>query len=184
MKPTKVDTRALCKMALCAAILCVSSYISFPLPFTPVVVSAQTLAVNLLALILSPLQAGITVAVYILLGMVGLPVFAGGSGGIGSLIGPYSGYIYGFLIAAVLISLLKGSKPNFLRWLLVTLLVGIPVIDLCGMAMMMLINHIGLAEAFMLGAVPFLVGDIFKCVVASLVAVALEKALRRMPAAA
>jgi biotin transport system substrate-specific component len=180
---TKIDTRALCKMALCAAILCVASYISFPLPFTPVIVSGQTLAVNLLALILSPAQAGATVAVYILLGLIGLPVFAGGGSGIGSLIGPYSGYIYGFLAAAVLISLLKGQKPNLVRWLTVTIGVGIPVIDLGGMASLMLVNKMTVGGAFLAGAVPFFIGDIFKCVVACLAAVALEKAMKRVPAA-
>lgn len=180
---TKTDIRALCRTALCTAILCASSYFSFPLPFTPVIVSGQTLAVNLLALLLTPAQAGAAVAVYILLGLIGLPVFAGGGSGIGSLVGPYSGYIYGFLAAAVLISLLKGPKPSLTRWLIVTIGVGIPVIDLGGMASLMLVNKMTLGGAFLAGAVPFLVGDIFKCATACLAAAALEKAMKRIPAA-
>lgn len=184
MKTNRVDTRAMCKTALCAALLCVSSYISIPLPFTTVPITGQTIAVNLVALLLTPVQAAIALGVYILLGAVGLPVFAGGSGGIGCLVSPASGYIYGFLIAAVLIALLKGKRPNLIRYLIVTICVGIPVVDLCGMVSLMLVSKLTLGGAFMGGAVPFLATDIVKCVAASLIAVALEKALRKIPAAA
>ena len=68
-------------MALLTALICVSAYIVIPLPFTPASLTAQTLVVNLIALLLTPRQAAFTMVVYILLGLTGLPVFSGGMGG-------------------------------------------------------------------------------------------------------
>lgn len=90
----------LTKIALCVALLCVSSYIAIPLPFTSVVLTAQTLVINVVALILTPVQSACAVGLYILLGICGLPVFAGGTAGIGRIIGPTGGFIVGFLVAA------------------------------------------------------------------------------------
>ena len=70
-----MKTRELTKMSICVALLCISAYISFPLPFTPAMVTAQTIVIDLIALILVPKQAMITVGVYILLGLCGVPVF-------------------------------------------------------------------------------------------------------------
>ena len=118
MKGSSIKTKELTIMALFAALLCVSSYISIPLPFSPVVLTLQTLVVNLIALILPPKKAVLTVVVWILLGAVGLPVFSGGVGGPAKLFGPTGGYIFGFVAAVWLISLLKGAQIMFWRQLL------------------------------------------------------------------
>lgn len=119
----------LTKIALCIALLCVSSYIAIPLPFTSVVLTAQTLVVNVVALILTPVQSACAVGLYILLGIFGLPVFAGATSGIGRIIGPTGGFIVGFLVAAPVISAIKGKRIQWLRYCLVTIAVGIPIID-------------------------------------------------------
>ena len=69
-------TAELTQMALLTALLCISAYIVIPLPFTPVSLTAQTLMVNLIALLLTPQQAAFTIGAYILLGLAGLPVFS------------------------------------------------------------------------------------------------------------
>ena len=109
MKP-KMSTRELTKTALCVALLCISSYISFPIPFTPIVITAQTLVVSLIGLILNPMESFLSTLIFMLLGCVGLPVFSGGTAGIGKLFGPTGGFIIGFLAAAPLISFTKGKK--------------------------------------------------------------------------
>ena len=68
----KFNTVELTKMALLTALICVSAYIVIPLPFTPASLTAQTLVVNLIALLLTPRQAAFTMVVYILLGLTGL----------------------------------------------------------------------------------------------------------------
>ena len=135
----KFNTVELTKMALLTALICVSAYIVIPLPFTPASLTAQTLVVNLIALLLTPRQAAFTMVVYILLGLTGLPVFSGGMGGPGKLFGPTGGYIMSWIPAVMLMSWLKGKYYSFKRYCLVTILVGMPVIYLIGSAYQ--INH-------------------------------------------
>lgn len=105
-----MNIKEMTKLSLCTALICVSSYIVIPLPFTPIMITGQTMAVNLIALILSPVHSAICIMAFILLGASGLPVFAGGSSGLGVLFGQTGGFILGFLFAAVAISFLKGKK--------------------------------------------------------------------------
>ena len=111
----KFTVQELTTMALLAALLCVSSYISIRLPFSAVPITAQSLIINMIALLLKPKKAGTTVVIWILLGAVGLPVFSNGNAGFGVLAGPTGGYIFGYLIAAILISLARGKKNNWIR---------------------------------------------------------------------
>ena len=83
-----------------AAVLAVLSQISFPLP-SGIPVTLQTFAVALCGYALGCKRGTLAVLVYIVLGAVGLPVFANFSGGFGSLVGLAGGYIYGFLPSAV-----------------------------------------------------------------------------------
>ena len=91
-----IEIQNMTRIALCTAILCVSSYLVIPLPFTPIVFSMQTVMVNLIGLILKPKSAALTILMYLCMGMIGLPVFSGGSAGIGKLIGPTGGFYFGF----------------------------------------------------------------------------------------
>jgi biotin transport system substrate-specific component len=85
-------------------LLAASSYVSVSmLPFSPVPVTAQSLAVLLLGVILGPRGAAAAVLAYLGQGAAGLPVFAGGAAGAGHLIGPTAGYLIGFLPAAILV---------------------------------------------------------------------------------
>ena len=95
---SRFNTLELTKMGLLTALICVSAYIVIPLPFSPASLTAQTLVVNLIALLLPPRQAAFTIIVYIFLGLTGLPVFSGGVGGPGKLFGPTGGYIMACLL--------------------------------------------------------------------------------------
>lgn len=172
-----MKTRELTKISICIAILCISAYISFPIPFTPAMVTAQTIIINLIALILKPKQAAITVGVYILLGICGLPVFSGGASGIGRIFSPTGGFIIGFLIAAPIISLLKGKYNNFKRYLLITIVVGMPIIYLFGTIFMCVIQKIDAISALTLAVIPFIFGDILKCFAGSFLAFKLNEIL-------
>ena len=122
-----MTTRELTKISMCIALCCVSAYISFPLPFTPGMVTALTLAMSLTAFILPPKRTFIVILVYLLLGVAGLPVFAGGASGLGKIIGPLGGFYLIWLIAFPLLSALKGSEINFKRYALVDVLVAVPI---------------------------------------------------------
>ncbi|WP_411167375.1 biotin transporter BioY [Clostridium sp. MB05] len=170
--------KELTKMSICIAIICISAYISFPLPFTPTMVTAQTIAINLVALILTPKQSFIVVLLYILLGAFGLPVFSGGTSGFGKLFGPTGGFILGFLAIAPLMSYLKGKNNSFKRYLAVTIFVGMPVLYAFGAVFMSISQKISIMSALSLAVVPFIIGDIFKCFLSSYIAVKLNKILK------
>ena len=141
----KFNTVELTKMALLTALICVSAYIVIPLPFTPASLTAQTLVVNLIALLLTPRQAAFTMVVYILLGLSWIP-------------------------AVMLMSWLKGKNYSFKRYCLVTILVGMPVIYLIGSAYMKFITGMDWAATFTAAVIPFIPLDIFKCFAAALIA--------------
>ncbi|MDW7672054.1 MAG: biotin transporter BioY [Bacillota bacterium] len=154
-------------MSLLAALICVSSYIIVPLPFSPVPLTAQSLAVMLAGSLLSPLQTFVTVMLFILLGTIGLPVFAGGASGPGVLLGPTGGYLVGFLVGAVIISLLKSNTPGILRYWIANLVGGLIVVYAIGVPWLSRVTGMTLDKAFMVGAFPFLPGDLLKVFLAA-----------------
>lgn len=173
---SKFSTAQITKMALMVAFVSVASYIVIPLPFTAASITGQTLAINLIALVLSPGEAFFTMMCYWLLGLVGAPIFAGGTSGPGKMFGPTGGYYIGFVLAAVLIAILKGKKYNIARYILVAIFVGMPVIY--GIAFVWMKIAAGMTwEAAFVGAVlPFIPLDIVKCVVAALLAKPIQNA--------
>ena len=84
-------TRDMVKMALLMAMNCVSAYVIIPLPFSLSPISLQTVFVNLLGFLLTPRQVVIAMSAYLLMGLVGIPVFTGGASGPGKLFGPTGG---------------------------------------------------------------------------------------------
>ncbi len=93
-----------------AALVGVGAFISIPLPFTPIPIGLQTLFVLLTGLVLGPLWGASAIVLYLLVGLLGLPVFAAGTGGPAHLAGPTGGYLLGFLPAAVVAGLI--ARPG------------------------------------------------------------------------
>ncbi len=90
----KLTTLAMVQIALCTALICVSAQLAIPLPIG-VPFTLQVLMVMLTALILKPLYSVISLLLYVLLGVVGLPVFSGAKSGIGTILSPTGGFIIG-----------------------------------------------------------------------------------------
>ena len=162
-----MEARRLTKMALLTALLCVSAWISFPLPFSPVPVIALTLVATLTGLMLKPKEAFIVFLVYILLGLIGVPVFAGGTSGLAKLWGPTGGFIVSWPIAYTLLSVFKGPKKSFFSYAWRSLVITIPVVYLFGVAGFMIVTKTELWAALPVVMFPFIPGDIVKCLVAS-----------------
>lgn len=176
--PEKRNALAMTRVALFVALLSASSYLVIPLPFTPVVLSVHTLMVNLIALALSPAEAACSVGVYLVMGLVGLPVFSGGTAGPGKLFGPTGGFYFGFFFGALAISLLKGKKLRPWRWGLVTIAVGLPIQHFWAVLFMCLHNGFDVKAAALAVSAPFLVGDVAKCILACVIALPLNRALQ------
>lgn len=163
-------TAEMTKMALMVAMNCVSAYIIIPLPFSLSPLALQTMIVNLTGYVLNAKQAFMTMLVYLLVGLAGVPVFTGGSAGPGKLFGPTGGYIIGFLFTAVFLAYFRGEKYNFKRYALLGCVIGIPLIYVFGVVQLKLITGMGWDKAIMTGALPFIPLDIVKCLAAAVIA--------------
>lgn len=163
-------TAEMTKMALMVAMNCVSAYIIIPLPFSLSPIALQTLIVNLTGYVLNAKQAFMTMLVYLLVGLAGVPVFTGGSAGPGKLFGPTGGYIIGFLVTAVFLAYFRGEKYSFKRYALLGCVIGIPLIYVFGVVQLKLITGMGWDKAIMTGALPFIPLDIVKCLAAAVIA--------------
>ena len=179
MKSSFLSVREMTKLALCVAFCCVTAYISFPLPFTPGMVTALTIALGVTAFVSTPKQTFLALVTYVLLGSIGLPVFVGGTAGFGRLLGPTGGFIIAWLIVYPLVSALKGNVPNFRRYALVDILVGIPLTYIGGMISMMLVMDITIGQAFVMAALPYIPGDVIKCIAAAFLGCKVNTVLQR-----
>lgn len=163
------------KSAILISLLIAASYIVIPMP--PSGFTLMTVTVSLMGFMLTPLQAALSMTVYLLMGLIGLPVFSGGTSGPGKLFGVTGGYYFGFLLAAVFISLLKGKDISFKRYTAVAILISVPIEHLCAVLMMCFHNGFDIRAAFISISLPFIAGDIIKAVVSAFLGVAVNKAL-------
>jgi len=147
-------------------LIAASAQIAIPLPFSPVPITGQTFAILLVGFVLGARLGAWSVTLYIFEGAIGLPFFAGGGAGAGWLLGPTGGYLAGFLVAAFLVGYL--AEKGFDRKSATTLLAfaaGQAVIYLFGCAW--LSTFVGWPQAVTAGAIPFLVGDAIKALLAA-----------------
>jgi biotin transport system substrate-specific component len=160
--------------SLFAALTAAGAYIQIPIPFSPVPVTLQVFFVLLAGSMLKSKWGGLSIIVYTMLGIAGLPVFAGGSSGIGVLFGPTGGYVIGFILAAYTVGKLSERVENADKsGLLINALnmsAGVLVIYACGFIQLMFVSEIGPGTALALGVVPFLPGEIVKTGVAAYIA--------------
>lgn len=174
MKTT--DTRGLVFCALFTALIVLLSQLQ--LPIGPVPVSLATLGVMLCGLLLGWRYGALTVGAYILLGAVGVPVFAGFQGGAGRLLGPTGGYIIGYLFYALIAGLNIPHLQERFWGRCVLLLLGTAVCYGLGTAWFMHMSGRTLAESLSLCVLPFLPGDAAKIALAAFLAPRLRKALK------
>ncbi len=152
--------------------------VKIPLPFTPVPLTGQTLAVLLIGATLGARRGVASIVLYIALGAVGLPVFAGGASGLAYLAGATLGYLIGFVIAAYIIGLLaERGLERSVRTSVLPFLIGTVIIYVCGVARLTFVLG-SFNKALSAGLLPFLIGDTIKLLAASLVLPAAWKLVR------
>lgn len=164
--------------ALMSAVLCVISPFTIPLPGSPVPLSLATFAVYLAAALLGAKKGALSVLIYLLLGMVGLPVFSCFSGGPGVLLGPTGGYLMGYVFCALVTGLLLGRGVNNL------LAMGLGTLACYSLGtvwfMIVMKGTYTLVQAFFVCVVPYLIFDAVKIFVAAAVIVPIRKIVRRI----
>jgi biotin transport system substrate-specific component len=137
------------------------------LPFTPVPLTGQTFAVLLIGAALGSKRGAASLVLYIALGALGLPIFAGGESGLAYLSGATLGYLIGFVVAAYVIGLLaERGLERSVRTSMIPFLVGTLIIYGCGVAWLSVVLG-SVSSAIAAGLVPFLIGDAIKLIAAS-----------------
>jgi biotin transport system substrate-specific component len=158
-----MKTREIVLCGLFAGLTATTALFIIPLPFSPVPITLQLIFTFLAGALLGRKLGFISQLIYLFMGAIGLPVFAGGIGGFGALVGPTAGYLYGFCIAAYLAGF--GKKTFSQKFIYFSL--GLLCIYSTGIIGLIINTSIDLPRAIAIGVTPFIPGDLFKVILAS-----------------
>ncbi|MBR5317000.1 MAG: biotin transporter BioY [Lachnospiraceae bacterium] len=160
----KNNVKNLTFTALMTAILCIIGPIVIPIGMVPM--SFTNMAIYLTIILLDRKKAMITVALYLLIGFVGLPVFAGFSAGAGKMFGPTGGYLIGYLvlsfISGILLEHMKGQRKQKIWYQILALIMGNIGLYLVGTLWLMYQSRLNMMTALSVGVFPFLIFDVIK----------------------
>lgn len=164
--------------ALFAALIAVCGFISIPIPGTPIPIVLQNMLAVLTGLMLGPVWGTLSTALFFVAGLLGLPIFSGGTGGISRLMGPTGGFLYGYVLATLATGMIAqrpvyGKKTSLLRLILATVF-GFVVMYIPGVIHFMLVMNKTFTQTLTLCVLPYIPGDLIKMVIAILLAAKLR----------
>lgn len=165
-KAGKIGTKEIVCIGMFAAILAVLSQISVPVPMG-VPVTLQTFAVALTGVVLAWKFGTISTLIYVLLGAVGVPVFAGFKGGAQVLVNYTGGFIWGFIVMTFLCGIGIQMKNKLIGMSLG--FIGLAICHLFGVLQFMVVMNRGFKESFLLASAPYLMKDIISVILAYVV---------------
>jgi biotin transport system substrate-specific component len=163
--------------SLMAALTAVGAYIHVPIGPVPIVLS--TLFVLLSGLLLGSRWGLASMCLYLFVGAIGIPVFAGGKGGVAHFLGPTGGYLFGYVLAAWLTGFIAERSRGILIFEILSVLMGSLAIYSLGVPWLKMVTQMSWPKTFMVGMVPFLIGDAVKASVALILAHAVRPVLNR-----
>lgn len=173
------DLRQMVYASLFSALMIIGSYLS--IPFIPVPIVLTNFFIMLSGLLMNKKWSSGSVALFLLLGMIGLPVFAGGSGGIIHFIGPTGGYLIAYLFSAFTISTIsQKGKPSWIKDL-IALIAGVIITYTLGLMWLKIQTGLTWEKVFALGLYPFVLGDAVKVAAAIAAAPLLRPIVQRKP---
>lgn len=179
----KLSTRDLILAGLFAALTAVSSYISIPIG--PVPITLQSLVVILAGLILGSKVGALSQLTYVLLGLVGLPIFSGGSGGLDSIFHHTFGFIISFIFTAYIVGKITERDKSY-KSISIAVIIGTIFIYIIGVPYFYLIfttylgKSISFYGALKFACIPFIPGDVAKAIIAILLS---KELIKRLPKA-
>lgn len=177
-----MKTKDLVMCALLAAVICVLAPLSIPIG--PIPISLSTFAVMLAAAILGAKWGTIATLIYILLGAVGVPVFASYTAGVAKLVSSTGGYIIGYIPLAFLTGLFldrfaRNAGNLKYAWLMSGMILGTIVLYVLGTAWFIHVSGSALSDAMGWCVTPFIPGDLIKMVIVAIIAPQVRTALVR-----
>jgi len=160
------NTHRIVWTALMAALIAAGAYIQIPLG--PVPISMQTYFVLLTGFLLGSIYGSLAVALYLTAGLIGLPVYAGGTSGVAKLFGPTGGFLFGFLLVAAVAGIATRDHESKLGWGSGALWGGLALATTytLGVPWLKYVLDLGWQEAFYAGMLPFLPGAVLKLLLA------------------
>jgi biotin transport system substrate-specific component len=165
--------------ALFAALIAAGAFIALPLSVSPVPIVLQNLFALLSGLILGPALGSAAAGLYLLAGAIGVPVFAGASGGFVRFLGPTGGFLLGYFLAALTAGLIAGKpRPEFrtpLWRIILAVLAGFLIIYVPGVIRLKFVIAKPWAAALAAGFTPFIIGDVLKGIAAVVIAPRLRR---------
>lgn len=175
----KLNIRSLAIIALMTAVLCVLGPWALLLPFSPIPVSLCTLGVYFAIILLGMRHGTISVLLYLLLGLVGLPVFTGFTGGPAKVFGPTGGYLVGYIFIALICGFVAERFPGKHVICFLGMCLGTVICYFLGSMWMAYQLELSLGKVFVIGVLPYIPGDLVKIVIASSTGRTLRKYLLR-----
>lgn len=174
-----MNTKTITTSALFVAVMAVCSWISIPVPGTAVPINLGTFGVILTGLILGKKNGVVSVLVFLLCGAIGLPVFHGFTGGIGTLTGPTGGFLIGYIALAFCAGLARdfGKTNSFgkISSYVTFVLIGEIILYAAGVMYFVTLTKAPITTAIVACVVPFIPGDAIKMLAAYVVCQKLEK---------
>lgn len=165
-KMNKINTKTLTTIGIMTAIICILGPLSIPLPFSPVPISLTNLAIYFTVYVLGMKKGTISYLIYMLIGLIGLPVFSAFSSGPAKLFGPTGGYIIGFIFIALITGFFIDKWPNNYVLCFIGMFLGTAICYTLGTVWLAYQAHLSFAAALGAGVIPFIPGDIIKIVIA------------------
>lgn len=178
MKNKKIISMTL--IALMAAIIAVCSWITVPIG--PVPFTLQTFGVFLALRFLGGKKGTLAIIIYILLGVVGVPVFANFKGGLGAIMGPTGGYILGFILSGIVVILFELVKKKKMVVNAIADVIGLLVCYALGTAWfyftMGVEKGMSVYKVLTLCVIPFIIPDLIKILLAELICIKMPKNIK------
>ena len=165
MDSSQSRLRMLILTALCTAIICILAQITIPLPLVPI--TGQTLAIGIVATILGSKYGTLASLLYLILGAVGIPVFSGFSGGLGVIVGPTGGFIFGFIPTAFIIGYYLEKTSFTVINAIIANIIGMLVTLTIGTVYLKIGANLTWTAAFLGGFAPFIIVGVVKGVLAA-----------------
>lgn len=171
----RLSAAAIVSCALFAALTAVCSQIQIPLPMVPM--NLALFAVHLCGAVLGPVYGTLSIIVYVLLGLCGLPVFAGFGAGAGVLFGSTGGYVLGYILDALIVGMITRKWGASTKVCCVSMGLGLVICYTFGTVWFMVITGNPLWASLMTCVFPFLIGDAAKILLAASLAARLKRVL-------
>lgn len=177
MNVSSSKLRVMIISALFAAIISMLAQVAIPMPLG-VPITGQTFAIGLAATILGSRQGTLSVLVYLMIGAIGVPVFAQLTGGLGIIVGPTGGFLIGFIPATWIMGYYLEQTNFTLGHALIANIIGMFVALFIGTAWLKLIAQLSWSAAFIGGFTPFLIGGFIKAFMAASIGIIVRERLR------